>query len=60
MNGRGCAENPIERFRSQSQSGAGRALEQGEEHRAPYTRKNGKVGESWWSHKAPDGREPGL
>ena len=25
------------------------------EHQAAFTRKNGKGGESWWSHKAPDG-----
>ena len=24
-------------------------------HDVAYTRKNGKSGESWWSHKAPDG-----
>ncbi len=26
-----------------------------EEHRAAYTRKHGKDGETWYSHKAPDG-----
>ena len=26
-----------------------------EEHQAAYTRRNGKGGTSWWSHKAPDG-----
>ena len=25
------------------------------EHQAAFTQKNGKGGESWWSHKAPDG-----
>ncbi len=26
-----------------------------EEHQVTYTQRNGKAGETWWSHKAPDG-----
>ncbi len=57
VNGGGGAESHGEAV---PESGPGPTSREGSEHwcaehRMAYTQKNGKAGESWWSHKAPDG-----
>ncbi len=57
LHGAGGAESHIERPPEPTPvSGSGTTAEHWcAEHETAYTRKNGKGGESWYSHKAPDG-----
>ncbi len=52
VNGNGGAESHGE---AAVEPGPGETSHWCAEHRMAYTQKNGKAGETWWSHKAPDG-----
>ncbi len=55
LNGQGSAEAAIQPLPEPELATTTTREHWCEEHRAVFTQKNGKGGESWYSHKAPDG-----